>query len=68
MLNQIDLDALIIHLRQELDNIEQAILALEQMALSKRPEVSVPDRRTSDRPAVRGGAGRKWTKHRARTE
>jgi hypothetical protein len=68
VLNQIDLDSLLIHLRQELDNIEQAILALEQMALSQRPDVRVPDRRTSDQPAVRAGAGKKWTKHRARTE
>ena len=35
-LNQIDLDALLAHLRQELDEIEHAILALERRAMANR--------------------------------
>ena len=36
MSNQITLDALIAHLREELAQIDQAILVLEQMAVAKR--------------------------------
>ena len=36
MLNQITLAALIAHLREELAEIDQAILVLEQMAVAKR--------------------------------
>jgi predicted aminopeptidase len=58
MPNQI-LDALIAHLREELAQINQAILVLEQMAIAKRAHAR---RRVRRKFSVH--VNKTWTKHR----
>ena len=59
MPNQITLDALIAHLREELAQINQAILTLEQMAIAKRARAR---RRVRRKFSVH--VNKTWTKHR----
>ena len=63
MLNQITLDALIAHLREELAEINQAIRVLEQMAMAKD---SLARRRV--RRKFRVHVNKTWTKHRVRRD
>ena len=65
MLNRADLDSLIGCLRQELDHIEHAILALEQMARLGRREARVTDSRTVELRAAPGKIRKTWA-HRGR--
>ena len=67
MLNKLDLEALIISLRRELVNFEQAILALERMETAKAGKVNISTGRASGQ-LNEGGVGKLWAKHRARTE
>lgn len=59
MLNQITLDALIAYLREELAEINQAILVLEQMAIAKNSRA-----RRRARRKFRVHVNKTWTKHR----
>jgi hypothetical protein len=63
MLNQITLDALIAHLREELAEINQAILVLEQVAIAKDPHAR---RRVRRKFSVH--VNKTWTKHRVVAE
>jgi hypothetical protein len=59
MPNQITLDALITHLREELAQINRAILVLEQMATAKKAHAR---RRARRKSSVH--INKTWTKHR----
>jgi hypothetical protein len=59
MLNQITLAALIAHFREELAQVNQAILALEQIAIAKRARAR---RRVCRKFSVH--VKKTWTKHR----
>jgi chorismate mutase len=61
MPNRTDLDGVIGYLRQELDQIDQAIRALERIALAKRVGA-----RGRARPNFRVHVNKRWTKHRVR--
>ena len=59
-LDQINLGALIAHLRQELDQIDHLILALERVAMAREAGARLRGRRN-----LRVRAGKMWTKHHA---
>ena len=61
MSDQIKLDALIAHFRQELDKIDQAILVLERMAMAKEAGARCRVRRN-----LRVHVHKAWNKDRVR--
>ena len=61
MSDQIKLDALIAHFRQELDKIDQAILVLERAAMAKEAGARCHARRS-----FRVHVNEAWTKDRVR--
>ena len=60
MIDQVDLAALIAHLKRELDQIEQAILTLERTASEQKAGA-----RHRARHKFRVHGDKMWTKHRA---
>jgi hypothetical protein len=60
-----DIESLIIYLRGELDQVQQAIFALERMARTRRADaVTVAKRPIGSERAPVGRAGKGWTHHR----
>jgi hypothetical protein len=64
VLNQIEIDFLLVHLRRELDHVNRALAALERMARKRRG--SVPKRPIEREPAAAGATAKGWTRHRRR--
>jgi hypothetical protein len=65
VLNQIEIDFLLVHLRRELDQVNRALAALERMARTRRR--SVPKRPIARERAAAGATAKGWTRHRRRT-
>ena len=66
--NEIDLQALIAYLREELELIDRSILALERMAESGSDAAKEAGSRTEESSSARAGVNRKKSSgHRTRT-
>lgn len=68
MVNRIELETLLSYLRYELEQIDEAIVALERMALRRNFSATEATRPISSRSAGRSGLRSGWSSHHIRTD